>query len=404
MPYEIRTPFARGPARQTAPGTWRKRLLPVGEIDYKGRRLSFNKPYLDGLATAYNAKAYDQVPFQLAKDQNEHTNDPERFRGEILGMDVQSDGLWVTVKPTARGHQLLTENPNLGVSARIVEDYARADGQHYDAAIQHVLGTLDPRIPQLGAWEQVNLSNSHAEVVIDLSEASYASDQEGGITMPDLNADQSARLAQLLELDPARLNALLQSAPPAPPAPAPAVPAADGADMTDDDLAALIDGMSDDEFATLADEFGLNESEPEPVGAGAGLSNTGYGLSEIDLANARLAENERQLGVLQARADRETYENEKRTLAGKFNVPPFITELARPLLEGTGHTVELSNGQHTDAGLIVRRVLQEFGKVTAGLGLDAPVELGSAMDEPAGGSNGNEVQSIVDRYRQQTGI
>ena len=33
------------------------------------------------------------------------------------------------------------------MSARIVEDYARSDGKFFTAAVQHVLGTLDPRIP-----------------------------------------------------------------------------------------------------------------------------------------------------------------------------------------------------------------------------------------------------------------
>ena len=45
------------------------------------------------------------------------------------------------------GAKVLRENPKLGVSARIVESYQRADGRHFTAALQHVLGTLDPRIP-----------------------------------------------------------------------------------------------------------------------------------------------------------------------------------------------------------------------------------------------------------------
>jgi hypothetical protein len=36
---------------------------------------------------------YDQVPFQLADASNAHSNDPERFRGEVLDMEVRHDGL-----------------------------------------------------------------------------------------------------------------------------------------------------------------------------------------------------------------------------------------------------------------------------------------------------------------------
>jgi hypothetical protein len=72
--------------------------------------------------------------------------------------------------------RVLTENPGLGISARIVEDYARSDGQFFPAAIQHVLGTLDPRIPELGPWQLVEASND-GSIVIDLSACQFGGDE-----------------------------------------------------------------------------------------------------------------------------------------------------------------------------------------------------------------------------------
>lgn len=404
MPAEIRTPFSTAPATPQAGGTWRKKVLPVGSVEYQGRVLKFDKRYLDGLAQAYQAGAYDQVPFQLADAKNAHTNDPERTRGWVTGVDVTDDGLYITASVTPDGNKVLRANPNLGVSARIVEDYARSDGKYYPAAIQHVLGTLDPRITGLGPWEQVELSNV-PDMIIDLSAATFAGeDQEGGITMPDLDPGQQNRLAQLLELDPAALSALLDSQQGGAPAP---VQDPGGDDLDDDDLAAAISSMTDDEFAQLAEAYEIDGDiapQPQLVGT-ATLSNAGYGMTELEFTNSQLAETQRQMSVLQERADRETYENEKRTLAGKYNVPPFITELARPLLEGAGHVVEMSNGQGVDAGLVVRRVLQEFGRVTAGLGLEAPVELGTAMDDPDTSQHAaQEREDTVSRFRNQVGI
>jgi hypothetical protein len=128
--------------------------------------LRFTRDYLRGLAEAFRSRAYDQVPFQLADAQNTHTNDPERTRGEITDMDVQDDGLWITAKLTPQGERVLQDNPRLGVSARIVEDYARSDGQHYAAAVQHVLGTLDPRIPEGTGWHDVE----HDIVNLDIAD------------------------------------------------------------------------------------------------------------------------------------------------------------------------------------------------------------------------------------------
>src|SRR5689334_465939 len=103
--------------------------------------LHFTRDYLGMLADAVKARAYDQVPFQLATDTHAHTNDPERTRGQILDLELADDGLYATAEVTEAGERVLRDNPMLGVSARIVESYNRADGKFYPAAIQHVLGT-----------------------------------------------------------------------------------------------------------------------------------------------------------------------------------------------------------------------------------------------------------------------
>jgi hypothetical protein len=177
MAAVIQTPLLGSDCIELGNQVWRKRLLPVGSVEYQGRVLKFDRSYLNALADSFRSGAYDQVPLQLADARNTHTNDPERTRGWVQDMSVDDSGLWVTVTTTDAGSQLLAANPKLGVSARIVEDYARADGKYFPAAIQHVLGTLDPRIPGLGAWEAVtaDLSNGPgADMVIDLSTSSWA--------------------------------------------------------------------------------------------------------------------------------------------------------------------------------------------------------------------------------------
>jgi hypothetical protein len=155
----VLTPFTTGRPIELAGGLWRKKLLPVGEVAHQGRTLKFTPAYLHALAAAFRARAYDQVPLQLAGADNRHTNDVERTAGQVVAMDADEDGLWITAAVTDRGQGVLATNPELGVSARIVEDYARSDGKYFPAAIQHVLGTLDPRIPGLGAWRAVEAAN-----------------------------------------------------------------------------------------------------------------------------------------------------------------------------------------------------------------------------------------------------
>jgi hypothetical protein len=169
----IITPCSFSSAVELGNRLWSKRVLPVGDIEYQGRTLHFTPAYIRGLADAFAQRAYDQVSFQLAPGDNSHTNDPERHRGTIVDMQAEPDGLYITLEPTERGQEVLKENPYLGVSARIVEQFQRSDGQFFPAAIQHVLGTLDPRIPGLGAWQPVDMANSGA-ITIDLSNLSFS--------------------------------------------------------------------------------------------------------------------------------------------------------------------------------------------------------------------------------------
>jgi hypothetical protein len=202
------TPFSFGPAVELANRQWRKKILPIGSIDYQGRQLNFTRDYLSGLVRAFLDRAYDSVPFQLAPGDNSHSNDPERTRGQITDMSLEDDGLYVTARVTSRGEAVLRENPQLGVSARIVEQYSRSDGRFYPAAIQHVLGTLDPRIPGLGQWQPVDMSSSPA-MIIDLSSSSWAGEDAAPAAADAELTD--AELADLLEvLDDDELEALIQ--------------------------------------------------------------------------------------------------------------------------------------------------------------------------------------------------
>jgi hypothetical protein len=438
MTAAVLTPFTTADAVELGNRLWRKRVLPVGDVEYKGRLLHFTKDYLGQLVSAFTSRAYDQVPFQLADAQNTHSNDPERFRGEIKSMNLEDDGLYVTAELTEDGERVLTANPRLGVSARIVEDYARSDGQRYPAAIQHVLGTLDPRIPGLGAWEAIEAATPVPDEVIDLSASTFAGEAapaaspapllskpdpaeappEGTDGMPDLDAltaEQKARLTALLELPdeqldalaagglvltPDELLALTGSADDGPADEAGDDDEPDEAADSEDDLAMQIAAMTDEEFAAMQEAFAAEQHQEEPVAAALSAE----AQFAIDLATARADETARELSVITARMREGDYQAEKRKLAD-LGVPPFITELARPLLEGAGRVVELSNGKTADAGQIMRKVLTEYARQARLLDLD--VELGSPMDEPEDAVREQVATSrddVVSRFKQATGL
>jgi hypothetical protein len=377
------TPYDKGDAKPSGRNLFRKQLLPVAKIDYKGRVIDFTKDYLAGLVKAFNDRAYDQVAFQLADAQNTHTEDPERFRGEIAALELTDDGLDVIVAATDDGAKVLRDNPRLGVSAKIVEDYGRADGQFFPRALKHVLGTLDPRMTGMAPWEAVEAANDDEGDVVDLTALEYTAPEtapaspgkpvqqapaEPGTpatedTRMAFTADQEARLAKLLDLPDDQFTALLT--PPEKPA------EGDGEEE-----------LTDAQLQELVDSIPAEPAEPEPAAEPeketAGASLSAEAQAAIDLANARADETAQALKRVTTKLATAAYEAERDVFARQFGIPPRITDLARGLLEGEGRTVELASGKSADAGAIVREVLKEFGRTVKVLDLSG--ELGSAVD------------------------
>ena len=303
------TPFEEGEPVELSRTLFRKKILPLGSIDYKGRRINFDKAYLTDLAKAYDDGAFDQVPFMLADRNNAHTMDPDRYRGECKGVQVAEDGLYGVFDLTSDAAELVRRNPKLGVSARIVEGYDRADGKKYGRAMQHVLGTLDPRVPGLGAWQEVSLSGYDGDAkVVNLTEATY----EGEIV-----TEQQTEANDLEELTEEEARALLKAA---------------GIDVDN------IEFEEDDDTEEPVDE---DEEEREPAMA---LSNE---------ANERIA-------ALEARLAEERWEKTRAAYITK-GVPPAVVDLAKPVLAHHEEvTIDLSNDNTVSATEVVTKLLDKW--------------------------------------------
>jgi hypothetical protein len=403
MPSAVLTPFTRSAARRTGERQWRKRILPVGEIHYEGRNLRFDPGYLQTLAKSFADQAYDYVPFQLAGDSNKHTNDVERFGGRFTAMDYDpagpdGAGLYVTLSANERGDKVLQENPQLGVSARIVEGYERADGQFYPGAIQHVLGTHDPRVTSLGGWRAVEASND-VQITVDLSSYQFAGDTEGTGVMPDFTADEQARLATLFKLPADKWQQFVDGL--------------NAPELTDEDLAALLgdgggspkDELTDEELDELIQAAEVLDGQGELAGAGAGTQLSTEALMALELTNARADDTDRRLRDVQGHLDNERWLRERNRLVRDLSIPVRIVDKAKPLLLGSAHVVDLANGSRVDAGAIVRSLLEDVGAVNQALGLGMDVELGSAMDEPEQHGQAEQARhDTVARFRSQTGL
>lgn len=394
MTNAVLLPYRETTAVELANNRWRKQLLPIGEIEYKGRKLKFTRGYLANLVRSFKDKAFDQVPFQFAGADNKHTDDPERFRGEIVDVELTKDGLDLILEPTEDGTKALKDNPKLGVSARIYENYERSDGKTWRAAIQHVLGTLNPHVSGMKPWEAVaSLSGElNVDSTLDLTAATITEqgkEEDNGMALSD--TDKTA-LAELLKkvrdggskLSDDDINSLIDES------------AAD--DDTDDE-----EELSDEELDKLItdaeadlDEEDADDEELEPA------SLSGDGSDALELTNDTLRQQAIELARVTGEIDKNAYRNERADYVRDYGFPPKLIDLARPLLYGHGHTVELSNGDEIDAGAVMRRFIKGVGKQIKML--DLSDALGNSMepdDKDEVDKKNGELLDFVNQARKQ---
>lgn len=373
MTTQLLSPLDMGNATQVGGKTFRKQILPIGSINYQGRRIDFTREKLEQMAQAFRESAYDAVPLVFADGDNRHTMSPTAATGEVVGMEVTDDGLDVIVQASDEAATLLSQHPRVGISARIMENLQRADGKFFPAAIQHALITWDPRITGMRPWQAVDLSADPAGEVLDLTGLTFT---------PESALSEEETMPQFTDEEYEQLRALLTMLNDTPSEPTPSDPAGEEGEFDEDYLEvddnaftdADLDGeLSVEELNALAAEA-LNDAPQEvaastPAAPSLDLSTPAPSVTEF--ADARVGELETQLANVQAQLDERNYQAERDELV-KTGIPPAVVDLAKPLLQGST-VVELSNGSHIDAGNIMREVFTELGRQLNLLDLSEPV-------------------------------
>lgn len=306
---------------------WRKQILPLGSINYEGRQIRFDSEYHKQLVRNFRAGAYPQVPFQLADKDNAHTNDPERTRGELVDLRAEPTGLYGYFRLSKP--ELVLNNRNLGVSCRIIENYSReSDGKHFGHSLQHVLGTLDPRVTGMKPWESVELASAQADQTVDLAGSVWPEPSKDGGTVPNDNTEKHVVELSTAQLE--RLQRLLDEDP-------------DEGDELELD-ASMFEGEEEDQELE-----GDSDQQDEELAEGG----------DEDLVLATVHNLQRQVLQLTNTIDTRDSEYELAQLAAT-GLAPSLIEAARPLLALGSGVVELSNGSTVSPAAQTRKLLREI--------------------------------------------
>lgn len=399
MTTAILAPWARDEVKRLGQTTFKKQILRFGHIVTDSGEFDFTPEFGQEMVDAFQAGVIETVPLMLADTDNRHTQAPDRQAGEVIGLELSQDGLTGIIRTNPQTAGMIDDNPRLGVSIRALQGRLDNDGRRWPAVLHHVLATFDPVVTGMSPWEPVQLSRDDVTKVIDLAR-SAGNDKED--RMPEkatddrLSPDEVKSFRELLvklkakdevkvEVDTAKATAKVQKTEDKVEDMSDKdTKAEDIVDISDEDLD--LSKLTDEELELLMrqleEDEGKSENPEPPAGEiikeGVPVAASNTETSVVELANARLQEQAIELARVKEKLDAAEYERERDTLVRKTGLPPRIIEMARPLLEGSGHTIELANGK-VDAGKVMRDVFKEVGKMCQALDLSHPAGFG--MDE-----------------------
>lgn len=403
----LHTPFDLSNATKVGKTRWRKQVLPIRTINYKGRVIDFNRPYLMDLARSFKQAAYDQVPFVLANENNEHHMDPKLFEGDVVDFVMTDDGLDAVFDLTPEGAELVRKNPRLGVSARIVEGLAKSDGRKFKRAIQHVLATMDPRVTGLRPWQAVDLSASDDIEVVDLTAETYEGrntqmpnnklrvgsvDSKTRTATIDLSALSDDEFEALLDLGTDTLEEVQID--PKTGKPVATVPVEDPDETEDDEVDP--DDIEDPETS----EEGVTPVAPTGTASPKKRKTTTTVEEEaVDPGGALVANLSTEFAAFKAERAKEAWQSKAKALADG-GVPPFILDLAAPWMESTdSQVIELSNGKGTPT---IKETLEKILTGFTGV-VDLTPEMGHSIDLSNIGQKDDPDQELLDEWASTYG-
>lgn len=405
----ILTPIDLAVGQKVGRRRWWKQVLPVTTIDYEGRKINFDPAFHTDLSEAYKAKAFDQVPLVFANGDNQHNMDPRNFGGEVLDMSYRGpgkdQGTWALIEADEDTAKVIDRNPKLGVSARIRQGIAKADGRTFNRAIEHICLTMNPRVTGMSPWQAVDLSEgTDNEEVVDLTTTEYqkGTDMARGSTKAktarpkiDLSALSDEQFQSLLDLSEAVRAGVEDDE-------------VDPDDIEDDDLEDSGEGEDQDggkppKKKKAKTRITVEEDSTESGGDDKDEDDEDDEDGDADLSDATAAQRSADhdtVRQMQIDLAEQRWSNERSTFV-RAGVPPFLLDLAEPVLSSPdAFTIDLSDTETINAGDTIRKMLDGV----KGL-IDMTPEIGHQIDlsDSGDGDDNDPDQAFIEAWDKQYG-
>lgn len=186
---------------------FRKHILNKGELHhpaFPGTKIKVDDKFVAQLTKNFQSNVCDIVQVPIANDKNEHSEDPTRNIGEVIGIEEKDNKVYALIDARDQTNADKLGKTLLGASAMMHLNYTNTKtGQKVGPTLLHVCVTNRPYVTELDGYEEIVLShadNSDEAVLLTgpmlkenddmltLSEMIDALRDEHGIDVPGLQA------------------------------------------------------------------------------------------------------------------------------------------------------------------------------------------------------------------------
>lgn len=266
---------------------FRKQLLKKGTYAHPniaGEKMVIDDEVLEKVVANFNAGVVDHVQVPLVGDKNEHTDDPTRNIGEIVGMELSHDGTGVDALYDIRKHADDVGKTLLGTSALLHFNYTdTASGSKVGPTVLHAAITNRPYIRDMAPFEEVIAASADLEgsevAVLALSEDKPDKPTKETEDMPKTVEELLAELKSQHNIDVEALRAKAEKA--------------DALEEEKNELSGIIDGLEAERDeangkvdATLAALSSLRDAGVVQLSDGQGGTPTASTVSADEVGRA----------------------------------------------------------------------------------------------------------------------
>lgn len=138
---------------------FRKHILNFGKLHYNGKDIDIDDEFYSLMLSNFQNGIGDIVQVPIAGDKNEHTEDPNRNIGEVVGLSAIDGKIYVDIDARDEEAAKKLGKTLLGASAGFYTNYLdTSTGKRVGPTLIHVAITNRPYVTRLDGFEEVLLS------------------------------------------------------------------------------------------------------------------------------------------------------------------------------------------------------------------------------------------------------